>query len=718
MVAVGLPLPLTPLIGRDGEIAVARVLLGEVRMLTLVGAGGSGKTRLAIEVARAEPDVVFVDLAPLRTPALVMPTIARALGLRNAGPQPLVVTLRQHLRDGRVLLLLDNFEHLLDAADDVVGLLAVCPHVRVLVTSRAPLQVPGEQLLPVAPLPVPDPRDGLVELAVSASVALFVARVRAAQPGFAVTEVNARTVAEICLALDGLPLALELAAAQVRACGLDEVLERARHRFSLLDLPRRGVPERHRTLAGAMQWSVALLDEPTLALFGRLSVFAGGWTSCAAQEVCAQPGHEVVTGIATLVEQSLVIAESTGTAVRYRMLETLREFAAVLLAERSEGEEFRRRHLKWCGSVAAAVGAHDDIDYDEIGSVDRAEAEFDNLRVALENCAPDEVPEALRIASDLYHFWDVRGYLGEGQRHLDRLLARPETAADAAGRAAGLAALGLLLLWQDDHAAARTALGESAAVSEQIGDVDRWVWSASSVVLSQAMLGDIEGAEATALRTVEVARAGCTNASLSRALCGLALLRSAQGRRAEASELMQQCLRAFEWMSWGRGKFSFFLGWFAFLDGDLDQAAALLATSLTAFERAGDRRSLPDTLDAQACLAAARGESAQALRLFDRSAAIRGRTGARRHTYLRSHCQGAEERARAAIAPPPTGITAREMEVAGLLADGLTNRQIGRRLAISERTAERHVEQLRAKLGVHSRAQVAVWVTAVPTTSN
>jgi DNA-binding NarL/FixJ family response regulator len=181
---------------------------------------------------------------------------------------------------------------------------------------------------------------------------------------------------------------------------------------------------------------------------------------------------------------------------------------------------------------------------------------------------------------------------------------------------------------------------------------------------------------------------------------------------------MQQCLRAFEWMSWGRGKFSFFLGWFAFLDGDLDQAAALLATSLTAFERAGDRRSLPDTLDAQACLAAARGESAQALRLFDRSAAIRGRTGARRHTYLWSHCQGAEVRARAAIAPPPTGITAREMEVAGLLADGLTNRQIGRRLAISERTAERHVEQLRAKLGVHTRAQVAVWVSAVPTTSN
>ena len=227
--------------------------MDEARLLTLVGTGGSGKTRLAIEVAAGEPDAMFVDLSPLRTPAQVLPTVARALGLREAGAQALVMTLQRYLRTRRVLLLLDNFEHVLDAAGDVAGLLAVCPQVRMLVTSRAPLHVPGEHLLPVAPLRVPDPRCGYVELAATASAALFVARVRAAQPDFALAEENARTVAEICVALDGLPLALELAAAQVRACGLNETLARSRHRFSLLQLPRRGVPPRHRTLAAAVQ---------------------------------------------------------------------------------------------------------------------------------------------------------------------------------------------------------------------------------------------------------------------------------------------------------------------------------------------------------------------------------------------------------------------------------------------------------------------------------
>ena len=715
--AARLPLPLTPLIGRASEVAAARAMLDEVRLLTLVGTGGSGKTRLAIEVAAGEPGATFVDVAPLRTPAQVLPTVARALGLRDAGAQALAVTLQRHLRNRRVLLLLDNFEHLLDAAGDLAGLLAVCPRVRMLVTSRAPLQVPGEHLLPVTPLPVPDPLCGHVELAAIASAALFVARVRAAQPEFALAEENARTVAEICVALDGLPLALELAAAQVRGCGPEETLARSRRRFSLLQLPRRGVPQRHRTLAAAVQWSVELLDEPAAGLFPRLSVFAGGWTVEAAQEVCGAPGQDVVPALAALVDQSLAVAAPAGTGVRYRLLETLREFGTGRLEERGESEEFHRRHLVWCRGIAAAVRASNEPDYDGIGSLDRAEAEFDNIRAALEGCLPRDVPEALRIAADLYHFWDVRGYLGEGRRHLERLLARAGAAVDPATRAAALDALGLLLLWQDDHAAARTALGESAALSEQIGDLDRWAWSTSSVVISRAMLGDVEGAEASAVRAVQVARGGCTDACLGRALCGLALLRSAQGRKAEATELMQEGLGRLKWMTWGRGKFSYFLGWFAFLDGDLGRADDLLAQSVAAFECVGERRSLPDTLDAQACVAQARNEPAHALRLFGRSAAIRARTGARRHTYLRSHCEGAGERARAALASPPPGISAREIEVARLIADGLTNRQIGGRLAISERTAERHVENLRAKLGVRTRAQVAAWVAAVPTTS-
>ena len=235
---------------------------------------------------------MFVDLAPVREPGQFLPAVARALGLREAGAQPLPVTLYRYLRRWGALLVLDNFEHLLEAAGELAGLLQRCPKMRVLVTSRAPLHVPGEQLLEVQPLPVPDLRTlpGPAELAAISSVALFAARVRASQPDFTVDADNARTIAEICLALDGLPLALELAAAQVRRYGLAEVLARSRGRFTLWQSPQRGVPDRHRTLAGAIQWSVALLDAPAATLFRRLSVFAGGWTASAAAENMRRAG--------------------------------------------------------------------------------------------------------------------------------------------------------------------------------------------------------------------------------------------------------------------------------------------------------------------------------------------------------------------------------------------------------------------------------------------
>lgn len=715
------PVPLTPLIGRERELAGARVLLAGGRLLTLVGAGGSGKTRLALEVVRGEPGAVFVDLAPVREPGQFLPAVARALGLREAGAQPLPVTLDRYLRQWGALLVLDNFEHLLEAADELAGLLQRCPEMRVLVTSRAPLQVPGEQLLHVQPLPVPDLRalPAPTELAAISSVALFAARVRAAQPDFAVDAGNARTIAEVCLALDGLPLALELAAAQVRRYGLAEVLARSRGRFTLWQSPRRGVPDRHRTLAGAIQWSVALLDAPAAALFRRLSVFAGGWTASAAAEVCGEPALDVPALLATLVDQSLVVAAETRSGLRYLMLETLREFAAAQLDLHHERERFRLRHLSWCCGIGAMVARLGNPDDERLTALDLAEAEFDNLAAALEGCGPAHVTDALQLAGDLYHLWDSRGHLGEGRRHLERLLAHPQATVDLAVRAKALDALGLLRLWQDDHAAARALLGESARLAQRIGDLDRWAWTTSSLVISRAMGGDLDGTESLALRAVEVARAHGTRASLARALCGLALLRSTQGRRAEASQLMEQCLRLLDYMTWARGKFSYFLGWFAFLDGNLDRAAELLTTSLSAFELMGERRSLPDTLDAQGCLAQARGQPAEALRRFTEAQTLRAAAGSRRNSYLAQRCTLAEAKARAVQADvdPPPGITAREFQVAHLVADGLTNRQIGRRLAISERTAERHVENLRRKLGVGTRAQVAAWVSALPTLS-
>jgi len=431
--------------------------------------------------------------------------------------------------------------------------------------------------------------------------------------------------------------------------------------------------------------------------------------------VCAESGQDVLPALATLVDQSLVSVDETAFAPRYRMLATLREYAASLLDQHGEHEELRRRHLAWVGAVAAEVN-YESPRFDEIGSIDRVEAEFDNVRAALETCAPAETGVGLRIAANLYHFWDFRGYLGEGRRHLQRLLARPEAGVDPSARAAALDALGLLLLWQDEHDAARSALSESAALSEALGDRDRWAWSVASLGMSRFMRGDVEGAAPVAERAVAVARESGTESALSRALCGLALVRRGQGRLAESTQLLQEGLRTIEGFTWGRGKFSYFLGWFAFLDGDLDRSADLLATSVAAFERIGERRSLPDALDALGCLAIARGADREADDRFDAATEMRLAAGSRRHAYLKPHCERARKPARPASASSSTGITARELEVARLVADGLTNRQIGRRLGIGERTAERHVENLRAKLHVGTRTQVAAWIGAIPTT--
>jgi non-specific serine/threonine protein kinase len=709
--AAGMPTPLTPILGRDREVEKARSLLTERRLLTVVGAGGCGKTRLAIEAVADAPDVVFVDLAPLDDPGLVLPTIARALGLREAGAQPVSTTLLVHLRDRRVLLLLDNLEHLLDAAAGIADLLARCPAARVLATSRSPLRVPGEQVLQIDPLPVPDLRvpAGPEELLACPSVALLVARVRAVQPDFALSTDNARAVAEICHALDGLPLALELAAAQVRPLGVQEVLARARQ-FRMVEVPSRAVPDRHRSLANAVAWSVALLDAPATRLFRRLSVFVGGWTAHAAQQVCGEAGEDVLPAMAALVEHSLVDAVHSGTAVRYRMLETLRKHSATMARDAGDHDIVRRRHAESCRSIASRVGLMEAPD--EAALIDEAEAEFDNFRAALDNCPDAEVSAGLQMAADLYYMWDIRGYLSEGREHLRRLLDRHEAASDPVAHQAGLQSLGLLLLWQDEHDAARAVLREGAALAEDHGDPGGWAWCAGNLAISHFMLGDIDDVVPLAERGLEVARAAGALMPLRRTTCGLGLIRWAQGRRAEAVELLEENARLNRSSMWGTGKSSYFLGWIAFVDHNLDEARDRFRTGATAFETIRDCRSLPDCLDGLACVAAARDEHIDALRLFTRAAALRERAGSRRNTYLRSHCDPAETRARSALATTSSaGITPREHEVARLIAEGFTNRQIGNRLGISERTAERHAENLRGKLGVRTRAQVAAWVS-------
>jgi non-specific serine/threonine protein kinase len=393
------------------------------------------------------------------------------------------------------------------------------------------------------------------------------------------------------------------------------------------------------------------------------------------------------------------------------MLETLRRHAAGLARAADDG---RRRHTAWCAEVATSVltcpGPR------EAAWIDVAQAELAELRAALERCPPSATGTGLRIAADLYFFWDIRGYLGEGRAHLARLLARPEAEHDPDARGAALQSLGLLLLWQDDLAGARRALEEAADLAERRGDAAGWAWCAGSLGIAHFAGGDVDAIAARAERGLAVAREEAAWMPLLRTTCGLGLVRWAQGRADEARALLEENARLAAPSPWGAAKAGWFLGWFAFLDGDLEEADRRFRDGAAAFAHIRDRRSLPDCHDGAACVAAARGDATQALELFATADGLRERAGSRRNAYLRPHCDRARDGARAAAAAPAShGVTPREREVARLVADGLTNRQIGRRLGISERTAERHTENLRAKLGVGTRAQIAAWAAAVPT---
>ncbi|MDQ4128997.1 MAG: helix-turn-helix domain-containing protein, partial [Actinomycetota bacterium] len=386
------PASLTPLVGREREVEEIVGLLGRtaVRLLTLTGPGGIGKTRLSIEATLASlaggyyPDgVAFVALAPLGDASLVVPTISRTLGLREtAGARPLDV-LCQYLRERKFLLVLDNFEHVAEAAPEVVDLLGSCPDLFALVTSRAPLRVRGEREYPVSPLAVPDPARtlGMEEMARTPAVGLFVEQARDASPGFELTQENAAVVAEICRRLDGLPLALELVAAQARFLGPTALLSRLDR--ALQAEGARDLPERQRTMRATLDWSHDLLHEPERELFRRLSVFAGGFTLEAAEEVCvdgAVEAEEVLALLGNLVEQSLVVAETSPEGeTRYRMLEPVRQYAREKL-ENDEGvsQRYARYYLSLAEEAEPRLKGREQVEW-----LDRLEAENDNLRAAI-----------------------------------------------------------------------------------------------------------------------------------------------------------------------------------------------------------------------------------------------------------------------------------------------------------------------------------------------
>ena len=839
-----LPVPTGPLIGREAELASVRdcLLREDVRLLTLTGAPGVGKTRLALtaaaQLAGAFPGgVVFVDLVPVRDPAHVTRVAAHRLGVCSSPTQSAPDLLRHALRGRRLLLVLDNFDHVVDAAPDVASLVATLSELKVLVTSREPLRVSWEHQLVVPPLQLPDLNRASDPKAVTSSpaVALFVARAQAVDRTFVVTPANARAVAEICVALDGLPLALELAAAQIKALPPDAIRDRLDHRLTFLQRAARDLPTRHRTLRAAVGWSYSRLDAGQQALFRRLAVFVGGFPLEGVETVCTDLGVDVLEGLTSLVDKSLLQREDHPEGPpRFRMLETVREFALEQLAASGEAGETRRRHADFYLGLVQRAAPHL-TGPEQAQWLARLDREYSNIRAVLERARAGSVDAAIlpQFAAALWRYWNVRGSWLEGrawtaaalplvppraarmrlelldgssvlawrvrehaaatalaeeaialarrledrptQAHALRtlaLIARDrrellwarelaaqslalfEDVQDRQGVAAAARLVGLVAIEAEDFSSAREPLERSLALSRELGDDRGAAWSTYGLAAVALAVGDLTQAAALGEACLAAFQERAERDGVAQTLVHLARLALARGDHGEATRLQTQALHLRRQLAEPTMIASSLreLAVVAQEAGQEGQAVDFYRQALEWFERAGDRLGIARCLEGVAALAAHRGQAEQAGRLFGAAEALLEQTGlapwpgwfpahlrperlararaatednlgpeAFRHAAaagarLSLHVAVAEALGTlAAKAVPPVRpaqsgpLTPREMEVAGLVALGLSNRQIARRLFISEHTAATHIQHILAKLGFSSRAQIATW---------
>jgi predicted ATPase/class 3 adenylate cyclase len=625
-----LPAQLTTFVGRASELSALRARLGLARLLTLTGAGGSGKTRLALQLAADRLDdfsdgVWWTDLAPLSDPTLVSHAIAVALGVREQPDRPLEQSLLGYLRPKRLLLVLDNCEHLVAACAAVADLLLrQCPDMRILTTSREGLGIAGETLYPVPPMTLPETDrpapDALVQ---SEAVQLFADRAAALVPSFAVTERTAPLIAHICRRLDGIPLALELAAARSKSLSLEEIAARLEDQFRLLTGGSRTALPRHQTLQSAIDWSYAMLGAAEQACFRRLSVFAGGFTLDAAEAVgSGEPVAyaDVVDVLGHLVDKSLVVAEGRNGDVRYRMLESLRQYGRDRLIAAAEANAIRTRHLHWFVTVSnraePALKGMDQPDW-----LRRLSTEHDNLRTALQwSLTSSAIDEGLRIATAISRFWYLRGHISEGRRWLDELLeSQAEETAGPATDAAAMAAAAFLAQLQFDAGRA-TALATRALEMFRAADDHRGIASALATLASVARWqADYERADALFEESLTHSRAGGDAWGIATATSGRAGVARMRREYAQAAALFVESNQLFRQLGDQHGVSNtlYFMGLIARAQGDFAKAEALGEEGLAVSTALDDKYAVAHQLHLLGEVAWSRGEREKAAALHE-----------------------------------------------------------------------------------------------------
>jgi predicted ATPase/class 3 adenylate cyclase len=633
-----LPLERSSFVGREHEEREVVALLERSRLLTLTGPGGIGKTRLALKVAadqlgRFTDGVYLADLSPMTDVTLVPAAIATALMLREQPGRDIVDSLADHLRDRELLLVLDNLEQVVEAASVVGRLLDTAARLRVLATSRVPLHLTGEQEYPVPPLALPDPfsSSDFETLRDSEAVTLFMHRATAVHPGLRLTADTAPSVAQIAVALDGLPLAIELAASRARLLAPDAILTRLGSRLSLLTTGAGDLPQRQRTLRSTLEWSHDLLEAQQQILFARLGTFSGGWTLGAAEVVCG-PGLDLVVldGLATLVDHSMVRPGQAGSGEpRFSMLETIREYAVERLALSGEAGDIQRAHAEHFREVAEEAELNLTRE-DRVVWLARLEQEHDNLRAALDWAErTGAAGTGLPTATAMWRFWQQRGHLSEGRGRLARLLTMPNAAARGPLRARALGALGGLAYWQNDTPGTRAAYEEAADIAREVGDPKLLAAALLDLSFIPFMERDADRAESILQEGLATAREAGDRLLTAGFLDSIAYLAVFRGKPADAIPMRRRAIEIFreEGDVWQVANNLVGLAMMLRTSGDLDGARADLQEALGMFARASDTLSLSMIFTGFALVANDDGVPERAARLIGASARIRDELG-------------------------------------------------------------------------------------------